>query len=92
MPRYFASPAGGLAEVGDGPLAMASVPDSWEEVTAEEYQTRQEQARQAVEQAAEEFIAADGDVPSDPDVTVPIEHLTPPATGHDHDHDLDGQG
>ncbi|MFJ3249061.1 hypothetical protein [Streptomyces sp. NPDC086782] len=81
MPRYFVSPGGGVAEVGDGPLAAASIPDGWEEVTAQEYRARQEAARQAAALAAEEFIAHDGDVPSDPEVTIPIEDLEDHAPG-----------
>ncbi|MFF4826482.1 hypothetical protein ACFY20_26315 [Streptomyces sp. NPDC001312] len=81
MTRYFAAPDGGLAEAGDGPLAAASIPQGWEEVTAQEYRTRQDAARRAAAEAAVEFIANDGDVPSDPDVTVPMEDLEEHAPG-----------
>ncbi|MFJ6565593.1 hypothetical protein ACIQMV_38290 [Streptomyces sp. NPDC091412] len=81
MTRYFAAPDGGLAEVGDGPLAAASIPEGWEEVAAEEYRTRQAAARQAAAEAAAEFIAKDGDVPADSDVTVPMEDLEDHASG-----------
>lgn len=75
MMRYFVSPDGGFAEVGDGPLAAASIPEGWQEVTAEEYRERQEANRRAAAEAAAEFIAADGDLPPASGVTVPIEEL-----------------
>ncbi|MER7841674.1 hypothetical protein ABTY98_38765 [Streptomyces sp. NPDC096040] len=67
MSHYFASPGGALAITGDGPIAAESLPDTWTEITAEEYETRAEAARQAVDEAAAEWIANDGQVPPDGD-------------------------
>ncbi|MFC7791419.1 hypothetical protein [Streptomyces cinereoruber] len=80
MPRYYASPDGGLAQVGDGPLAASNVPEGWEEITGPEYRAREDAARQATAEAAAEFIAADGDVPSDPDAGIPVDDLLPEPT------------
>ncbi|MEV6738722.1 hypothetical protein AB0N14_18025 [Streptomyces sp. NPDC051104] len=86
MPRYFVSPDGGSVEINDGPFAASAVPEGWEEVTADQYQAHQEQMRQAAFAAAAAFIAADGDVPSGPVRTTPIEDL-PTDPGDDHNSD-----
>lgn len=77
--RYFVSPDGnGSMEIADGPFSTAAVPAGWQEVTAQEYRARQDAARQAVTEAAAEFIATDGDVPETPNGTVPIDDLDQP--------------
>ncbi|MFD5570481.1 hypothetical protein [Streptomyces cadmiisoli] len=64
MPRYFVSPDGAsFAQAGDGPFAASSVPAGWQEITAEEYETQSEAARQAASERADEFIANDGELP-----------------------------
>ena len=63
MSRYFEAPDGALAITGDGPIAAASLPDTWTEITAEQYETKAEAARQAIDEAAAEWIANDGQVP-----------------------------
>ncbi|MET8609821.1 hypothetical protein [Streptomyces misionensis] len=91
MTRYFMSPDGrSFATTGDGPIAATSLPATWTEVTAEEYTAKTEELRQAADEAAATWIAADGDVPPPPDGTpppgIPISDL--PVTG-DSQHDGD---
>ncbi|MFB7496106.1 hypothetical protein ACFC09_15665 [Streptomyces sp. NPDC056161] len=65
MPRYFASPDGSaVAMAADGPIAAASLPEGWAEITAEAYATKQEEHRQAADAQAAEFIANDGEIPN----------------------------
>lgn len=63
MPRYYGGPNGGFATASDGPLAAPSLPEGWEEITAEEYAARETAARQAADALAAEFIANDGEIP-----------------------------
>lgn len=64
MPRYYTSPDGSaVAMASDGPIAAASLPADWEEITAEEYTVKVQEHRQAADAQAGEFIAHDGQIP-----------------------------
>jgi hypothetical protein len=66
MPRYFTSPDGSsFATAGDGPFAAGSVPEGWQEITAEQYETQTAAARQAAAERAQEFLANDGALPDE---------------------------
>ncbi|MEU5497984.1 hypothetical protein [Streptomyces griseofuscus] len=68
MTRYFTDGTGGFQTRSDGPL---SPPEGWEEITAEEYQTQIAEARTAADAHADEFLAADGELPPPPEGTPP---------------------
>ncbi|MFI0827295.1 hypothetical protein ACH4Q7_22885 [Streptomyces roseolus] len=73
MSRYFVSPDGGSFQTRSGPLAP---PEGWEEVTAEEYETRRTAAREAADARAAEFLANDGQVDEEhPPAGAPIAQL-----------------
>ncbi|MFJ4627189.1 hypothetical protein [Streptomyces sp. NPDC088847] len=72
MPRYYASPDRlSFATTGDGPIFGQSLPDDWEEITAEEYQEQTDAAREAADAHAEAFLAVDGELPPSPEGTPP---------------------